>query len=198
MKAELAEENGEVTGNSIDGKSINKKANITFIIEVPTVGTAQIGATAKIVFKTPDGRDVEIFGTDSSGIPKDYSVISLDQAQVITGVVVPGKNSTAGTWTAQAEFVTPASFKDAHNSNTISFTVTSTTLSITVAQDSVIRSNPFTVTISGEANTSYNIYITNPEETASKNPVLLDGQDGYKGMIAGINAQYGGVFETNS
>ena len=198
LKAELVEENGENTGNSIDGKSINKKTNITFIIEVPTVGTAQIGATAKIVFKTPDGRDVKIFGTDSSGIPKDYSVISLDQAQVITGVVVPGKNSTAGTWTAQAEFVTPASFKDAHKSNTISFTVTSTTLIITAARDSVIRSNPFTVTISGEANTSYNIYITNPEEIASKNPVLLDGQDGYKGVIAGINAQYGGVFETST
>ena len=69
-------------------------------------------------------------------------------------------NVDAGTWTAQAEFIAPKSFSDyAEKSNTGSFTVQSSTLTITAGKDSVVRSNPFTVTISGKAQTIYAVFI---------------------------------------
>ncbi len=176
LKAELTDS----PGDSIDGKTINKRTNVSFIIDVPKVGPANIGATAKIIFTTPTGGKGTTFGYDAAGNAKDYSSINLNQAQVLTGAVYPGRDSAAGTWTAQAKYTTPTKFSDhATKSNAVSFTVQSTTLTITAAKDSVDRINPFTVTIQGDSNTLYAVYLSGLQ-TIEGLPTLQSSQTGFK------------------
>ena len=156
LSAELAtlDETGKWTtaGDSIDGKTINTNTNISFIIDAPRVGGVNVTkgepvngknlSQVKIVFTTPAGGKIDVFGynatTDEAA---KFSEINLDAVQVTTNGIYAGSDAVAGTWTAQAEFVTPQSFKDfAEKSNTISFTLQSTALTIAASKDSVIRS----------------------------------------------------------
>ena len=144
LSAELANTLGAgatTSGDSIDGKTINTNTNIAFIIDAPRVGGVNVtdGAPVngknlsqvKIVFTTPAGGKIDQFGytNASETTVGDFSAINLTGVQVTTEGIKAGSNAVAGTWTAQAEFVTPQSFKDyAEKSNTISFTLQSTAL----------------------------------------------------------------------
>ena len=187
------DDNGDATssGDTINGKTINKDTNVSFIIVAPKLGGVNVSvdekdatgtaalttnATVKIVFTTPANGKTTMFGE------KDFTEIKLDATQVYAknAVVSPGDNAIAGTWTAQAEFDSPNSFADyAEKSNSISFTVQSTSVSITAAKDSVIRSNPFTVTIQGKSLTSYAVYLETPS-ASDVNPTLQDDQIGFQ------------------
>ena len=183
LQAELTtnSDTGATAGDSIDGKTVNKDTMITFLINAPKVGPAfynaeaKTGATAKIVFTTPASGKTTDFGIRS------FSDVTLSSAQTTAGWTRAGESAAAGAWTAQAEYVSPAAFADyAKKSNTISFTLQSSTLTITAAKDSVIRSNPFTVTISGKAQTIYAVYLEGAVGT-DVNPTLQGGQPGNKG-----------------
>ncbi|MCZ9313755.1 MAG: MEMAR_RS02690 family S-layer glycoprotein [Methanocorpusculum sp.] len=204
LQAELTQPSGGVAGDSIDGKIINKKTNITFLINAPKVGQAEVGATAEIVFATPAGGKTTYFGSEN------FANIELSAAQTVANGrgVEAGESATAGVWTAQAEFISPSAFTNAKKSNTISFTLQSITLTIWASKDSVVRSNPFTVTISGSATSPYAVYLesssVNPEEV---NPVLQKGQIGFKGNFSTLVASGGstsvdegssGVFQTDA
>ena len=130
LKAELTTgANGATSGDSIDGKTINKNTEVSFLINAPNVGPADISAV-KIVFTTPAKGKTTTFGGE------DFANIPLKSAQTIAGSTTAGNDATAGTWTAQAEFISPVGFKDnADKTNTISFTLKSTTLTITVDKD---------------------------------------------------------------
>ena len=185
----------EGTTDSIDGKTVGKLDKVSFYVEAPKVAAASdIDATVTIWFTTTVGGKTSVYGDDYANEGP------LTQARELIGTSAAGDTIAAGTYTAYAEFQTPKSFKDyADKSNTITFTVQSTSLSITAAQDSVVRSNPFSVTISGAANTPYNVYITNPEDNPAKNPELQEGQSGYQSDI--INADgitTGAVFKTDA
>ena len=175
---------GSTAGDSIEGKTINKNTNVTFLLNTPMVGPANVSdrfgsLSAKIVFTTPVGGKTTVFGTYDNGQPANYNNIALTATQNIVGSAIPGNDAAAGTYTAQAEFTNYKPFSDnAKKSNTISFTVQSTSLSLTAGKDSVVRSNPFTTTIQGDANTLYFIYV---EGTDENQPYLLPGQSGYKG-----------------
>jgi hypothetical protein len=175
---------GSTAGDSIEGKTINKNTNVTFLLNTPMVGPANVNdrfgsLSAKIVFTTPVGGKTTVFGTYDNGQPENYNNIALTATQNIVGSAIPGNDAAAGTYTAQAEFTNYKPFSDnAKKSNTISFTVQSTSLSLTAGKDSVVRSNPFTATIQGDANTQYFIYV---EGTDENQPYLLPGQSGYKG-----------------
>lgn len=102
-----------------------------------------------------------------------------------------GSDAAAGVYTAYAEFKSFnvdtnkmfTGFKDnAKKSNTISFTVQSTTLVLTASKDSVVRSNPFTVTIQGNSNALYFVYLDGAS-SGDKNPKLQPGQSGMKTTI---------------
>ena len=174
LKAELTTgANGATSGDSIDGKTINKNTEVSFLINAPNVGPAEISAV-KIVFTTPAKGKTTTFGG------KDFANIPLKSVQTLAGYTKAGNDATAGTWTAQAEFISPVGFKDnAEKTNTISFTLKSTTLSITADKDSVVRSNPFTVTISGDSNMDYRVYIENAVNSDA-NPSILANQSGYQ------------------
>ena len=163
---------GSTAGDSIDGRSINKDTNVTFLINTPKVGPANSSSNSfgnnfavKIVFTTPVGGKITYFGESN---PANYSSIGVTKSQNVAGSGIPGNNAAAGTWTALAEFVGYKPFADnAQKSNTISYTVQSTSLTLTAAKDSVVRSNPFTVTIQGESLQKYNI-------------TILEGQSGFQ------------------
>ena len=199
LQAELADS----PGDSIDGTTITRETQVFFLINSPKVAPA-MDAVAKIVFTTPSGGMTTAFGGVDDN---DCSAIKLeDGTQTAVDAMSVGPNAEAGLWTAQAEYVTSPFNPYAAKSNTIKFTVQSSTLTLTAAKDSIIRSNSFTVTIQGEAKTPYVIYLDNAE--ASDNaPTLTPDQSGYKGPVTSIKSPqstaattvYGGaVFETNA
>ena len=185
----------EGTTDSIDGQIVGKLDDVTFYVEAPKVATTKgLNAEVKIWFTTPVSGKTSYYG--------EYEIptVVLSNAREVIATAAAGPDAAAGPYTAYAEFQTPIAFKDyAEKSNTITFTVQSTSLSITAAQDSVVRSNPFVVTISGEANEEYKVYITNPEDEAGKNPTVQPGQSGQQDDI--INAdgiKTGAVFKTDA
>ncbi|MCQ2355925.1 MAG: hypothetical protein MJ014_02735, partial [Methanocorpusculum sp.] len=63
LKAELTTGTaGATSGDSVDGKTFNKNTEVSFLIEAPNVGPADI-STVKIVFITPAGGKTTQFGT---------------------------------------------------------------------------------------------------------------------------------------
>ena len=135
-----------------------------------------------LIFTTPAGGKTTYFGD------KNYAATFLSKnVETVVGTSNAGKDAQAGLYTVQAEYIAPTLFdRYAKESNTVTFTVQSATLTVTAAQDSVIRSNPFTITISGEAKAQYYVEITNPED-GDKNPELQPGQQGYDGMVNGAH-----------
>ena len=198
LKVELAGS----PGDSVDGKTVTRDTTLAFYVEAPVVANADVvDAAVKLVFTTPSGGSVTTFNGQS------FDGISLTEASQLIKSVAPGSNAQAGVWTVQAEYTSPEGFKNyAAKSNTITFTVQSSTLTLTAAKDSVIRSNPFTVTIKGNANTAYAIYIDNAD--ASDNaPTLAPGQVGWQVDFDGTATSIGGtetvvssgaVFTTNA
>ncbi|HJK12381.1 MAG TPA: hypothetical protein O0Y14_02310, partial [Methanocorpusculum sp.] len=174
---------GATAGDSIDGKTINKNTNVTFLVNTPMVGPANVNdrfddLAVKIVFTTPVGGKTTVFGTLQDGTVANYGDVPVTETQNVAGSAIPGIDAVAGTYTAQAEFINYAPFaNNAEKSNTISFTVQSTSMSLTADKDSVVRSNPFTVTISGDANSVYFVYI---EGSDDNQPYLLPSQSGYQ------------------
>ena len=138
--------------------------------------TASLFPAVKLIFTTPANGKTTMFND------VDFSSLYFGGQVEVSGTATA--DVAAGTWTVQAEFVSPNSFKTyADKSNTASFTVQSATLTITAAQDSVIRSNPFTVTISGEAETKYHVSIEGASDS-DVNPQLQPGQIGLEGAIS--------------
>ena len=174
---------GATAGDSIDGKTINKDTNVTFLVNTPMVGPANENdrfdnLAVKIVFTTPVGGKTTVFGTLQDGTVANYDEVTVTETQNVAGSATPGIDAVAGTYTAQAEFINYDPFaNNAEKSNTISFTVQSTSMSLTADKDSVVRSNPFTVTISGDANSVYFVYI---EGSDDNQPYLLPSQSGYQ------------------
>ncbi|HJK78793.1 MAG TPA: MEMAR_RS02690 family S-layer glycoprotein [Methanocorpusculum sp.] len=217
LKAELTTGlNGATSGDSVDGKTINKNTEVSFLIEAPKVGQVANLASAKIVFTTPVAGKTTVFGVNAAGTEVDYKSIAIDSVKVIAGYSQAGDDAAAGTYTAQAEFASPIAFKNyAAKSNTVSFTVQSSTLTITASKDSVVRSNPFTVTVGGDSKIAYAVYLESIS-TNEINPTLQDGQVGfqsnYNSKEAAIgysivngkiyyesyNSAIGGIFETDA
>ncbi|MDE2521551.1 MAG: MEMAR_RS02690 family S-layer glycoprotein [Methanocorpusculum sp.] len=219
LEGRLAQ-NGVALSDSIDGQTVNRETPITFLINSPQVASAFLNTTkdgvvnqaaaAKVVFTTPAGGKTTSFGDG------DYSTVQLTGTQTQSDASASGENAPAGTYTAQAEYITfelldktaYSVFADyAAKSNTVSFTLQSSTLTITAAKDSVVRSNPFTVTISGNSNTNYVVYL----ESANLNeinPILQKSQSGFQGYVETLKTVSGGettvglessgVFETDA
>ncbi|MCZ0860748.1 PGF-CTERM sorting domain-containing protein [Methanocorpusculum sp. MG] len=174
LKAELTtgKDGMSTSGDSIDGKSINKNTNVSFKIGSPQVAPT-LGCSAKLIFTTPSGGKTHSFGLH------EFSLIRMNRAETITSPAAPGRNAEAGTWTVQAQYVTQP-FKDyAKKSNTITFDVRSTSLTLTAVKDSVVRNNPFVVTIQGDSLAYYLIYLDGASET-DVNPTLQQYQDGWQ------------------
>lgn len=159
--------------DSVNGQTVSKSSSIVYVIDAPKAGPAGLGATAKIVVTTPVGGKTTMLGyTDLSAIP-------VNSARITTQAVPLGDTTlTAGIYQSQAEWTVPQAFANyAKKSNIISFSLgSSETLTITAAKDTVVRSNPFTVTVAGNPNTPYLISL----DAAGRGtvPQMIAGQIG--------------------
>ncbi|MDE2521719.1 MAG: hypothetical protein O0X93_00985, partial [Methanocorpusculum sp.] len=190
LKAELTtgKDGMSTSGDSIDGKSINKNTFINFKIGSPQVAPI-LGCSAKLIFTTPSGGKTHSFGDH------EFSLIRMNRAETITSPAAPGRNAEAGTWTVQAQYVTQP-FKDyAKKSNTITFDVRSSSLTLTAVKDSVVRNNPFVVTIQGESLAYYLIYLDGASDS-DENPTLQPLQDGWQYTAEDYIG--GAVFQTDA
>ena len=201
LQAELTTgDNGETSGDSIDGKTITKDTRVSFLINSPKVQPALAGeeeenqASAKIVFTTPAGGQTTYFGESDANY---LGNIPLSGTQTIVGGMTIGTNAEPGTWTAQAEYLTVPFNKYAKKSNTVTFTVQSTALAVSAAKDSVIRSNPFTVTIQGDSQMVYFVYLDGAS-ASDINPTLQLGQSGMVTTDAGPAVDNGAPLVDNT
>ncbi len=153
----------------------------TFMVENPTEVKYEdeLYPVAHITFTTPAAGKTTRFGGTS------YGAIFLEKnVETEAGTSSAGTNAQAGTYTAQAEYIAPALFDQyAKESNTVTFTVQSATLSISAAKDKVIRTNPITVTIQGEAKMDYYVYIRGCVAGQADAPALLPEQSGHQNSV---------------
>ncbi|MDE2443600.1 MAG: hypothetical protein O0X49_04380, partial [Methanocorpusculum sp.] len=159
--------------DSVNGQTVAKSSSITYVIDAPKVGPSGIGAAADIIITTPVGGKTTMLGTT------DLSAISINSPRITTPAVPLGDPSLiGGIYQSQAEWTIPAAFANyAKKSNIISFSLGSAeTLTITAEKDTVTRSNPFTVTITGNPNPPYSISIDSTGGTTV--PQMIPGQIG--------------------
>ena len=169
----------KLTGLTDGATTASVRANVTqleenidkFMVANPTKVKYEdeLYPVAHITFTTPAAGKTTLFGDTS------YGAIFLEKnVETEADTSSAGTNAQAGTYTAQAEYIAPALFDQyAKESNTVKFTVQSASLSISAAKDSVIRSNPITVTIQGEAKMDYYVSIRNCVEDQADAPALL-------------------------
>ena len=138
--------------------------------------TDDLYPVAHLTFTTPAGGKTTLFGDTS------YAAAFLSKnVETVVGTSNAGNGAQAGLYTVQAEYIAPTLFdRYAKESNTVTFTVQSATVAISAAKDSVIRSNPITVTIQGEAKTPYYVYIQGCNDEQADAPKLLGEQLGYQ------------------
>ena len=200
---ELDTDFAKLTGLTGGATTASVRANVTqleenieeFMVANPTKVNYEdeLYPVAHITFTTPAAGKTTRFGDMS------YAAIFLSKnVETEADPSSAGTNAQAGTYTAQAEYIAPALFDQyAKESNTVTFTVQSATVDISAAKDSVIRSNPITVTIQGEAKTSYYVSIRNCKEGQDDAPALLPEQSGYKDNVS-LGGAKGSALQTGT
>ena len=155
--------------DSLDGKSIIRgETDLKLVLDAPYV-TGDMKANVSVLITTPAGG--KSYGIFTHSTPEtELNSITLGGVQTIIDLNTVPDDAQAGTYTIQAEFKTnndddalfnstiamPAQYK---KSSMITVTINSADLTITTAKDSVIRSNPFVVTVSGKALTEYYLIV---------------------------------------
>ncbi|MDE2519087.1 MAG: hypothetical protein O0W93_06705 [Methanocorpusculum sp.] len=158
--------------DSVDGKAVSKSSSIHYIIDSPKVGPSGIGAKAQIIITTPVGGQTTMLGAVS------LADIDINSVRVTTpDISLADSSLRGGTYTSRAEWITPQVFANyAKKSNTVTYYLGSSTgITLTAGSESVVRSNPFTVTVSGLPNTPYLISL---DAGRSPTPQLIAGQPG--------------------
>ncbi|HJK39601.1 MAG TPA: hypothetical protein O0Y11_00740, partial [Methanocorpusculum sp.] len=155
--------------SSMDGKSVVRgQEGLTFVIDAPYMNTTAGGqANVSIVVTTPEGGKFNgIFDTPES--EKDLTDFNLTGVQTLIKDVSVPTTAQAGTYVIYAEFLLnnkglfkeDTAMKDQYKkSASITVTVGTSDLDISIDKASVIRSNPFLVTISGEAQKTYALVV---------------------------------------
>ena len=168
------------TTTSVDGKPVTRGKDIQFRLTNNLDGLKGI-ANISIEITTPGGGIVTTFG--------DEDLSSLSVVDKVSNPIVL-RNATTGTYTAKGvikgiDKVTSTGF----DTNTVTFEVTSGALAITSNKDTVVRNNPFTVTVTGESKTRYALNVSGTGDR----PMIIDGQTAVK-----LGGGYSAEIETNA
>jgi len=177
LDVKLVNEKGEVTTDSVDGKSVTRNSRIAFEIKhnirlaAPGDVTKENGFVMKIEVKTPDGGTLTSLGAQDlgnvllTGTKSQVKILSLDGLK-------------PGTYTAQAKWGNTSAL-DSDDSNTVTFDIAPKAIGITSSKDSVVRNNNFVVTITGDSKTPYWVYIKDASLGKDERyPLILDDQPG--------------------
>jgi len=158
--------------DSVNGKSITRGTGVDFKFysNVDIKSTVANANRTNVELTLPGGGVV----TTYNDTPLEFH--SNGQTQVLPNVIF-GDNAEAGTYTAIAKWHRDSDFfGKGYDSKPVTFEVLFKPLSITANKDSVVRGNPFTVTITGESRTNYTVMIKGPLTPLVSNPLIAPGQ----------------------
>jgi len=155
------------TTTSVDGKRVTPGQSIDFRINHNLAGLP--GAEMDIEVTTPGGGKVTMLGGESLA------------GRMLTGqrntTTVPVENLKAGTYTAKGVWKGPDATGPGYDTNTVTFEVSSGTLAVKADKDSVIRGNSFSITITGESKTDYNVTVKGADPSnPTKSPMIAPSQ----------------------
>ena len=171
------------TTTSVDGKSITRGKDIQFRLTNNLDGLDGI-ANISIEVTTPGGGTVTTF---EDVILSKLSVTTRESDPIVL------RNATTGTYTAKGVIKNiNKSTSTGFDTNVVTFEVTSGALAITSDKDTVVRNNPFTVTVTGESKTEYTLNVSG---SGSNRPMIIEGQTAVKkggGDSAVIETNAGG------
>ena len=161
--------------DSVVGKSITRETPIAFKFAnnlIPGINKDGSGdATMNIEVTLPGGGVVTTFGGEElKGIPANGETLYVP---IDLAGVAAGKYTVQAKWPKAADF-----YGKGFDSNTGAFEVLSKSLAITSDKDSVVRGNSFTVTITGESNKVYYLYIKDASIDSDLYPFIVAGQNG--------------------
>ncbi|KAF5033974.1 hypothetical protein DSECCO2_601050 [anaerobic digester metagenome] len=154
------------TTTSVNGQSVTRGQSVDFRISHNLAGIP--GALMDIRVTTPGGGTV----TQINGISLADRELT---GQRNTTSNVPMGNLTTGTYTARGVFDEPDVTGTGFDTDTVTFEVTTGALSLVSNKDNVVRGNTFTVTITGESETLYNVSVSG---TGINRPMIVAGQVG--------------------
>ncbi len=171
--------------DSVNGQTVSRATNLSFKIgsNVPAAfSPANASYNVTVEVTTPNGGKLTTFGGQS------MSQVDLTGSTTKIEPIVLS-NVAAGTYTVLAKWAddsagpgtTPANdlYREAPDSNTNSFTVSTKAVSIESNKETVVRGNNFVTTISGESNHPYFVYVQSAGVTSPNTyPLILDGQSG--------------------
>jgi hypothetical protein len=136
--------------DSVNGKSVTKSTELDF--KLGNNVDAAVNAGINIDLTLPGGGVTNNFGgadlrRTATGTTEYVGAIDLSSAE-------------AGTYTAVAKWDKSSDFYGkGFDSNPVTFEVATKVLAITSNKDSLVRGNSFTVTVTGESNTVYYLYV---------------------------------------
>jgi len=200
--------------DSVKDKSITRNENLFFRVDTNLNGF--VGVANAPVFDIevtlPGGGVTTQFRDVSAlkGVPANESTTiyrpTTDGAIGNITKPINLKGIEAGTYVVQAKWPKATSFYDkGFDSNAVSFEVLTKALAISSNKDSVVRGNSFTVTITGESNKEYYLYIKDAKLEKSKYPEIVPSQKGWQrqmlnGSVKGFvnTSMVGEVFETTA
>jgi len=161
--------------DSVNGKSVTRSTPLSFkIVSTYVSSYYRVGSTAfgqvDVQVTTPGGGIVAVFGTPSVDMRNtNLTGTVLFTLPIYLSTVQAGQYTAKAVWTTAMPW-----YNQISNSNVVTFTVLSKALTITTNHDTIVTGNDFTVSLTGESNHAYYVYITG--SSSSGYPKLLDGQ----------------------
>jgi hypothetical protein len=164
--------------DSVNGKSVTKTTPLLFKFG-DNVDKA-VNAKINIDLTLPGG-----------GVTNNFSTVNLKLvANGTTDYVGPISlsNAEAGTYTAVAKWDKSSDFYGkGFDSNPVTFEVATKDLAITSNKDSLVRGNSFTVTVTGESNTVYYLYVKDAGSVNYPWMIVQNGVNFTTNVPAGTN-----------
>ena len=164
--------------DSVNGKSVTKSTVLDFKLGDNVVPAVNAGINIDLTL--PGG-----------GVTNKFSNVNLKLvANGATDYVGPISlsNAEAGTYTAVAKWAKATDFYGkGFDSKAVTFEVATKDLAITSNKDSLVRGNSFTVTIAGESNTVYYLYVKDAGSVNYPRMIEQNGVNFTTNVNAGAN-----------
>ncbi|MCE5337290.1 MAG: PGF-CTERM sorting domain-containing protein [Methanomicrobiaceae archaeon] len=155
--------------DSVNAKSVTRDNELAFKL---TNNLNNFPGKMNIEVTLPGGGVTTQFGGQTlSGV--DANGTTLYQGPVVLTDVAAGTYTAVAKWPAASDF-----YGKGFDSNSVTFEVLTKKLAITSNKDTVVRGNSFTVTITGESNKAYQLFVKDASIAPEKYPVVTPGQKG--------------------
>jgi len=177
--------------DSVNGKSVTRDTKPAFKVS-SNVDTYVAGVytndRVNIELTLPGGGVVTDFGGQTLKYNADGST------QYIGGIDL--STAEAGTYTAAGKWVRDSDFfGKGFDSKPVTFEVLTKALSLTANKDSVVRGNSFTVTVTGEARTDYQLFV---KSGTNNTPLIAPGQTAVNYTVPGETDDWNRTVKTNA